>query len=142
MTDSQILRKHSLEFDTSLLNRESPEIPELLSSNLENSLKLFKFKTTQIKIDPFGKFLILIDSGGQVKIILTQSFKTVREGKVGFGPVKTRLFKDFVLSLSKDRILSIYDVKKNKKHKTIDLTKYSGIDTQYYEFIVLDDKMR
>lgn len=142
VTDSQIIRKHCLEFDNSLESRESEEIPELVSSMELNSLKLFKFKTTKIKIDPFGKFIILIDSSGQVKIIMVQSFKTVREGKVGFGPVKTRLFKDYILNISKDRIMSIYDVKKNKKHKTIDLTKYSGIDTQYFEFIILDDKMR
>lgn len=142
VTNLHVLRKHSLEFDVSLSAEIVSESPKLLNKVQENLLKLVKFKTIELQMDPFGKFVVLIDGSGQLKIILTKNFKTVREAKVGFGPVKTRLFKNFVLSLSKDRILSIFDVKKNKKHRTIDLTKYAGIDTQYFEFIVLDEKMR
>ena len=142
VTNLNILRKHTMEFNLELSALEDLVIPTLVDMVEQNVTKLVKFKTTSINMDPFGKFIVLIDSSGQLKIVLTSNFKTVREGKVGFGPVKTRLFKDFVLSLSKDRLLSIYDVKKNKKHKIIDLTKYSDIDTQYYEFIILDDQMR
>jgi hypothetical protein len=142
VTNVNVLRQHSMEFNIELSETDLKEDPTLIDLNELNIMKLVKFKTTSIQMDPYGKFVVLIDSSGQLKIILTSNFKTVREGKVGFGPIKTRLFKDYVLSLSKDRVLSIFDVKKNKKHRTIDLTKYSGIDTQYYEFIILDDKMR
>lgn len=142
VTNLHVLRKHSLEFDVSLSSDSRPETPKLVDSLEVNLLKLVKFKTIELQLDPLGKFVILVDASGKLKIILTRNFKTVRESKVGFGPVKTRLFKNFVISLSKDRLLSIFDVKKNKKHRIVDLTKYAGIDTQYFEFIILDDKLR
>lgn len=138
----QVLRKHSLEFDAPLDSGARSESPTLVEKAEGGELRLVKFKPTEMQMDVFGKFLVLVDGAGKLKIILTRNFKTVREGKVGFGPVKTRLFKNFVLSLSKDRQLSVFDAKNNKKHRVVDLTKYAGIDTQYFEFLVLDDKMR
>jgi hypothetical protein len=143
VSDSHVLRRHDLDFDASLEGSDSSEeAPNLVDTQEVHVLKLVKFHCTNIKLDPFGRFIVLIDSQGQIKVILSKELKTVREGRVGFGPVKTRLFKDFVLCLSKDRVLSVYDVKRNKKHKTFDLKKYSAVDTQFYEFIVLDEKMR
>lgn len=148
VSDAGVLRRHDLEFDQSLTPEpaEAKElaesVPSLVQTSEVNSMRLVRFSTSKIKMDPMGRFIVLVDTRGQIRIVLMKNFKTVREGQVGFGPVKTRLFKDFVISLSKDRVLAIFDVKHNKKHRTIDLKKYAAIDTQFYEFIILDEQMK
>ena len=140
-SNSQILRHHSLEFDKEIISEDTSS-PVLINTSVKKSLRLIKYTTAHLLLDATSKFLILVDSVGIMKIILTSNFKTVRECKFGFGPLKVRLKGHYVFCLSKDRVLSVFDILKNKRHRHADLRKYKGIDTSFSNFIVLDDKFR
>ena len=141
ISNSHFLRAHRLVFDGSL-QEERDSKTELVSEEMIKEVKVVNFSPIHMLLDASGRFLSMVDPRGNLKIYLTSSFKQVREFKFGFGPASVRLRKHLIFCLTKDRVLTAYDLLAGKKFKQANLKKYKNVDTPFHEFVVLDDKMR
>lgn len=104
------------------------------SVEVETMKKLPKFATCEMRVDGSGKFLVVSNAAGEVRVLGAKGLEVLRECRLGTGHLRLRLIGSYIGFASRSRTVVLYNILSNKK---VRIFKTDAEDS-FADFCVVD----